>query len=268
MAISVRHLTFGYGRVGVLNDVSLDLPRGRLAALLGRNGSGKSTLLKLLAGFLPSGPGRIYVMGADICAMSFRERAKRIGFLPQGHSPVFPFRVEDVVLTGRAAEVRMTPGRQDVAKAQAAQARVGISHLAERPYSELSGGERQLVMIARVLAQGPTFLLMDEPLAHLDIANQVRVMRLFKEMTASGLTVLVVLHDPNLALLFADDIALIKEGRILRCGPVEDLRDKAPYEDVYDLRLTSVPLGGRFFLVPASAASSSFKPGIDGCESG
>jgi len=263
MAITVRHLTFGYGPAGVLNDVSLDLPKGRFAALLGKNGSGKSTLLKHLAGFLPSGPGRVRVMGADICALSFQERAKRIGFLPQGHSPVFPFRAEDVVLTGRAASVRVTPGRRDLAKAQAALARVGIAHLAERPYSELSGGECQLVMIARVLAQDPMVLLLDEPLAHLDIANQVKVMRLFKEMTASGLTVLIVLHDPNLALLFADDIALIKEGRILHYGPAGDLRDKALYEAVYDLKLASVPLGERFFLVPACAVPSSSVAGLD-----
>lgn len=250
MSLDVHDLRFAYAAQPVLRGVSFRVEPGTLTALLGPNGSGKSTVLKHLAGFLPPGRGRVRVLGRDVAGLSLRERARLLGFLPQSHVPVFPFRVEEVVLTGRAAGITFLPGRKDLEKAAEAMARVGIAHLAGRPYSELSGGERQLVLIARVLAQEPKVFLLDEPLAHLDIANQVRVVRLLKSLAASGLTVLIVMHDPNLALLFADGIVVLKEGRVLRFGTHAQMADRGLYEEAYGVGLAAVPFGDRFLLVP------------------
>ena len=153
-------------------------------------------------------------MGKDLNRLSLSERGKLIGFLPQFHNPVFPFTVREVVLTGRAAYVFSQPGRRDREKADQAIAEVGIEELRDRPYTELSGGERQLVMIARVLAQEPRVILLDEPLSHLDLANQVRFLGLVKKLTAGGLTVLAVLHDPNLAFLSGDHFVFLKDGQV------------------------------------------------------
>jgi len=261
MSLDVHELRFAYAAQPVLRGVSFRVEPGALSALLGPNGSGKSTLLKHLAGFLPARQGRVRVLGRDLAGLSLRERARLIGFLPQSHVPVFPFRVAEVVLTGRAAGITFLPGRKDREKAAEAMARVGIAHLADRPYSELSGGERQLVLIARVLAQEPRVFLLDEPLAHLDIANQVRVVRLLKELAAAGLTVLIVMHDPNLALLFADGIVVLKEGRVLRFGPHGEMADRRLYEEAYGVALAAVPFGDRFLLVP-DAAPPAEPPGL------
>jgi iron complex transport system ATP-binding protein len=181
MAIHVHHVHFAYDSRTVLQDVSLQAPTGEFTILLGKNGSGKSTLLRLLAGLLPLKEGTVEILGKNLDRLSLAERGRLIGFLPQFHNPVFPFSVREVVLTGRAAYVFSVPGRKDRDKADQAIAEVGLEPLRDRPYTELSGGERQLVMIARVLAQEPKVILLDEPLSHLDLANQVRFLGLVKK---------------------------------------------------------------------------------------
>jgi iron complex transport system ATP-binding protein len=249
VAIRVSELRGGYGAQPVLDRVSLRVGRGRFTALLGRNGSGKSTLLKAIGGQLPS-DGEILVMGQDLSRISTRERARRIGYLPQFHSPVFAFSVEDVVLTGRAAQVATLPGAADRGAAKQALARVGLEHLRARAYSELSGGERQLVMFARILAQGPQVVLLDEPLAHLDLPNQVGLIRLIHALRDEGITILAVLHDPNLVFLHADEVIFLKEGKVL-----EPAADTLPWDSgllaaVYGAALEVIPFRDRALVVP------------------
>jgi iron complex transport system ATP-binding protein len=214
MSIDIHQLSFSYGRDPVLREISFSVQRGKLTVLLGRNGSGKSTLVKLAAGLLPFRQGVIQVEGKNIGALSSAERARTIGYLPQFHTPVFPFTVEDVVLTGRAAFVWSTPGKRDGEQVHAGLEAVHLHHLRDRPYNALSGGERQLVLMARILAQDPAVILLDEPTSHLDLANQVTLLDLLRQLAGRGKTILAVLHDPNLAFQFADEMLFLKEGRL------------------------------------------------------
>lgn len=250
MGISVQNLSFSYGRLPVLHSVSLDAPEGRFSVILGRNGSGKSTLLGLIAGILPYRTGRIVVAGHDLSSLTLGEKARLIGYLPQFHNPVFPFTVEDVVLTGRASYIFALPGRKDRAKTDEVIEKVGIRHLQRRPYSELSGGERQLVMIARVLAQEPKVILLDEPLSHLDLANQVRLLSLIKELVASGLTVVAVLHDPNIAFTWGNFFILIKDGAIRQLDHGENPWDPSTIMDLYGVTVATLSYRDRALVIP------------------
>jgi iron complex transport system ATP-binding protein len=250
MAIRVDRLCFSHPSGFRLEEVSLHVPTGRLSVLLGRNGSGKSTLLRLLAGLEPPMSGRIEVLGQDMARLSTAGRAKLIGYLPQFHSPVFPYTVEEVVLTGRAPYVFTVPRARDREKAEEALGTVGLAGLKKRPYTELSGGERQLVMMARVLAQEPRVILLDEPLSHLDLANQSNLLNLLRRLVDHGITVLAVLHDPNVAFAHGDSFFFMKRGMIQRPGQGQAPWEAAFLEELFDARLETVPHNGRAFVLP------------------
>jgi len=250
MAIRVQQASFTYDGLAVLKDVTLRVPAGAFTVLLGKNGSGKSTLLKMMAGLLPLKTGTIEIFGKNLYRLSLSEQGRLIGYLPQFHNPVFPFTVREVVLTGRAAYVFSLPGRRDREKADQAIAEVGIEELRDRPYTELSGGEKQLVMIARVLAQEPKVILLDEPLSHLDLANQVRFLGLVKKLTASGLTVLTVLHDPNLAFLSGDHFVFLKDGRVREMAGGERPWEAALLSEIYGTPIETLPFRDRALVVP------------------
>ncbi len=250
VAIEVRHLSFRYGTVPVLDDVSLRARAGRFTVLLGPNGSGKSTLLRLLARTIEGGTGSIEVLGRPLRELGGAERAGLIGFLPQNHQPVFGLLVEDVVLTGRAAMVSLRPRAQDQSFARAAMAAVGIEHLVGRPYTELSGGERHMVLLARVLAQRPRVLLLDEPFAHLDLANQVRLLEILARQAAQGVTIVAVIHDPSLAFQHGDDFLFLRNGKIVPV-PADTLPwDPSVLRNVYGARVHVVPFEDRAIVVP------------------
>jgi iron complex transport system ATP-binding protein len=172
-----------------------------------------------------------------------------LGFLPQQHRPVFPFTVNDVVLTGRAGSVRFSPRTDDLALADQALTRIGIDHLGDRLFTELSGGEQQLVMLPRVLAQRPAIILLDEPISHLDLAYQARVMKVIRALVEEGITVVAILHDPNIAALHADHLVCLKDGRILEGGTGATLRPEV-LEMIYDVQLTSLQFRGKTLVLP------------------
>lgn len=217
-AIRISGLGYKYGERRILEAIDLDIAEGCFTILLGRNGSGKSTLFRLIAGFQPLAEGCIEIFGTPSGRLSMRERAHILGFLPQHHRPVFPFRVHDVVLTGRAGHVRFLPGQPDLEKADEALVRAGIEHLGDRLFTELSGGEQQLVMLARILAQQPRIILLDEPISHLDLVHQMQVMTILQSLARDGYTVFAIIHDPNLATLYADRLVCLKNGRLLNGG--------------------------------------------------
>ena len=250
MSIALKDVSFGYGEKTILHHLDIRIPPGKFTAVLGKNGSGKSTLLRLIAGFIKPKSGSIEVFGKDVNRLATAERAKRIGFLAQSHYPVFPFSVEEVVLTGRAAYIFSTPTRKDKEKAENAIQRIGIEDLKKRPYSELSGGERQLVMIARVLAQEPKIMLLDEPLSNLDLSNQARILTLLKGLVSSDLTVVAVLHEPNTAFRYGDYFIFMKDGTASEFEGVNGVFHSDLLSDVYGIRIEMVRFRNRFLVVP------------------
>jgi len=250
-AVRVSGLSFAYSGRVILEDVNFDIGAGKLTFILGQNGSGKSTLLKLLSGLLSGNKGLIEISGKDIKKLTFQERSRLTGFLNQQHKAVFPFSVEDVVLTGRAGFVNFIPRQADVTAANSALEKAGIMHLKTRLYTELSGGEQQMVMIARLLAQNPQILLLDEPTTHLDFSNQSHLLRMLKHLVMEGLTIIAVVHDPNLAFMFGDDFLFVNEKKVIRSGEKTDPWDSDFLATIYNRSVTTIPYKGRAILVPS-----------------
>jgi iron complex transport system ATP-binding protein len=220
MTLAAERLSFGYPGRTIGRDVSLTVKPGEAVALLGPNGGGKTTLLKTMLGLLSPHDGQVLVEGRPLSALSVAERARLVGYVPQAHAGAFAFAVREVVLMGRTAHQGLFAGASaaDRAVAETMLAELGVGHLAGQPYTQISGGERQLVLIARALAQEPRYVVLDEPTASLDFGNQGKVMRRIKDLTRLGLGVLFTTHDPNQALRHADRVALLGSGRLLIDG--------------------------------------------------
>jgi iron complex transport system ATP-binding protein len=223
--LAARGLAIGYRDRVVGRDLDVSLAAGEVLALLGPNGGGKTTLLKTLLGLIPPLAGEVSLAGQPLGRLTLRERARLIAYVPQVHAGTFAFTVEDVVLMGRTShgDLLSPPSAHDRAVASEAIARLGIFHLGPRPYTLISGGERQLALIARALAQEPRIVVLDEPTASLDFGNQGKVMREIRALAASGLGVVFSTHDPNHALRFADRALLIRDGTRLACGPSREV---------------------------------------------
>lgn len=233
-ALKIAGVSFGYDGKSLLKDIEFEIKDGSFVILLGRNGSGKSTLLKLMAGILKPQKGKIEIYGEDIHKMSFTQRAKMIGFLAQSHNTVFPYSVEEVVITGRTPYILYSPNKEDRQKSIDAMERVGIISLKDKPYNQLSGGERQLVMIARVLAQEPKIILFDEPLTFLDIYNQIRFISLVREILLHNLTIVMVIHDLTTAIRLDADYIMLSGGCMAAYGK-KDIFTKENIQKVFNV---------------------------------
>lgn len=236
-SIEAIGLSVGYpGRV-VLEGVDLRLETGSVTALLGPNGSGKSTLLKTLCKELPELSGEVRICGRTVAKLGFTELAQRIAYVPQEELPPFRFSVRQVVLMGRMPHSQgLFDTAEDHRIAEEAMRSADCAHLAERPINEISGGERQRVLIARALAQQARILLLDEPTSHLDLGHQVAVIRLLNGLATKGHTVLAAVHDLNWAAAFAKDAVLLCNGRIGLNGPVCDVLSNSVVDDIYGVR--------------------------------
>ena len=225
MNLAARDLSYGYRARTIGRDVTIALNGGETLALLGPNGGGKTTLLKTMLGLLPPQAGSIMLDQRPLASISVAERARLIAYVPQSHAGTFAFTAFEIVLMGRTAHMGLlgAPSVKDRAVARAMLERLGIAHLATQPYTMISGGERQLVLVARALAQEPRFIILDEPTASLDFGNQGKVMRQIRTLTGEGLGVLFTSHDPNQVLRYADRVALLGEGRILTVGRTRDV---------------------------------------------
>ncbi|GJE61631.1 putative ABC transporter ATP-binding protein [Methylobacterium trifolii] len=244
--LAVEDLAFGYGTRRVGTGVSFTLAAGETLCLLGPNGGGKTTLFKTLLGLLPAQGGRVRLDGADVARMPRAALARAIAYVPQAHAAFFPFRVREVVLMGRASRLPAfaSPGPADHAAASAALDALDIGHLAERVYTEISGGERQLALIARALAGEPRVLVMDEPTASLDFGNQARVLGQIRRLGARGIAVILSTHDPGHAFLCADRVALLHGGRLLALGPPALTITPESLRTLYGVAVAVVPLPG------------------------
>ena len=230
LGVIAEGVSLSYNSRLVLGDVSLQLRKGAIVTLLGPNGCGKTTLLKIINGLLRPDSGKVYVDGNDVSRMGQTDMARLIGHVPQTQRSSFPFTALDIVLTGRMPHISALsqPGPRDLEKARQAMDMVGASHLSSGPYTQISGGERQLVMIARALAQEPSFLLLDEPTSYLDFKNQYQVLKMVSQIARDQkVTVVMTLHDPNHALMFSDEVVLLRKLAEKGCKDEQECKVKS-----------------------------------------
>lgn len=248
-AIRARSLAFGYDPAGpaVLDGIDLALPAGVPTALLGANGCGKTTLLRLLLGLRRPSSGGIELLGRPLAGMSRRERARTVGWVPQSEQIPFDFSLLDYVLLGRAPYLSplALPAPEDAALARQALATVGLAALADRPVTQLSGGEQQLGALARVLAQAPKIVLLDEPTSHLDLANRRAVLDVLRSLAASGTTLVFTTHDPALAAELARYVVLLRRGARPLAGPPDALLTSGHLTDTFAVPVTVTSHPGR-----------------------
>ena len=244
MEIEVQNLTFSYGKQPALREVSFSVQKGTLTAVLGANGAGKSTLFRCLLGFLTPQAGEIRLSGRPLSAYSRRETAEKIAYIPQSWEPIFNYTVLDTVLMGTTGtmNVLQRPGRRQQEAAVQALQRLGIEALAQRGIGTISGGERQLALIARALVQNAE-ILMDEPTANLDFGNQQRVLAQIRALAARGYTVLLSTHNPEHALRYAHRILALQGGHIAADGPTETALTPQLLQTLYGIQaiLAEVP---------------------------
>jgi iron complex transport system ATP-binding protein len=251
--LSAHALAIGYPDHRVGAGFELDLREGEVVALLGPNGGGKTTLLKTLLGLIPAQGGEVRLNGQALNTLTIPARAQLMAYVPQAATIGFGFSVRDVVMMGRTAHAGLLarPSAHDLRIAELSLARMGMAALADRPITQLSGGERQLVLVARALAQEPRIVVLDEPTASLDFGNQGKVMREIRRLAAQGLAVLFTTHDPNHALRFADRALLIRDGGTLASGPVGEVIDRHRLQALYGAdidELVDELRGGRAYL--------------------
>jgi len=250
--LSVQNLSFAYGERQVLSDISFTLEKGDFLSVLGPNGVGKSTLFRCILGLLHGYSGKITSDGEELSSMSKRELSRRIAYIPQINKPAFGYTVLDMVLMGTTRQLSpfAQPHRAQVMQAMEALRRVDAEHLAERDFTHLSGGEQQLVLIARAIAQQAGILVMDEPTSALDYGNQLRVLKLVRELAGEGYAVLLSTHNPQHALTFATRILALSGGRVAALGAPQDVLTREIVSSLYGVEVAFADTQGGRVLVP------------------
>ncbi len=246
MSLEVKNAAFGYRPdKNIFTGVSLKSAENDVLCILGPNGCGKTTLLKCISGILKPQHGDILLEGQSLLSLKRHEVAAVMGYIPQEHATGFAYKVIDVVLMGRTPHLGIfsSPSEKDYRIAEDAIAMVGASHLIDNKYTEISGGERQLVLIARTLAQQPKMLLLDEPTSHLDFRNQTLILKLVGKLAKSGLSVIMTSHFPDHALAYSGRIALMHNGNFLAQGHPKDVVNEKTLETIYGI-------GVKIFTVP------------------
>lgn len=247
MNVEINNLCFSYGAHEVLRDVSFTAREGEVTALLGPNGVGKSTLFHCVLGLLRGYEGSIRIGGADVRDMPARALAKLAAHIPQNHRVVFHYSVLDMVLMGTAHQVGVfaAPGSPQAERALWALEEAGIARLAQNSFLKLSGGEQQLVLVARALAQQARVLLMDEPTSNLDFGNQMRVLEIVRRLAETGYTVILSSHNPQHVLHFADGIVALHGGEVIARGTPGEVMDEALLRRLYgvDVRFVATEHG-------------------------
>jgi iron complex transport system ATP-binding protein len=264
--LQVRDIRFSYAKP-VLKDVSFDVGAGELLAVLGPNGSGKSTLIKIIVGMLKPESGTVLVDGRNPASMPRRETARVIGYVSQESSVRFPLTAMELVLQGRFAQGRLIgfESERDVTEAEWAMSVTETGEFTSRPVTELSGGERQRVMLARALASRPRLLVLDEPVANLDISHQVKMLDLVKRLTIdTEMSAIVVTHELNLAADFATSVLLLKSGEMIAVGAPKEVMTEPLLRSVFetDLLVDANPASGapRVTLIRRNSDGSNLNP--------
>ena len=251
--IESRGLAIGYGDAVIAHDIDVAVHAGEVVCLLGPNGSGKTTLFKTLLRLLGRLAGSVSIAGEPIESLPRPLLARRLAYVPQAHISVFPFQVLDMVLMGRTAHLGMfsSPGEADRERAREALALLGIGHLADREYTRISGGQRQLALIARALAQDAPTIVMDEPTASLDFGNQALVLREVRRLAERGLGIVLSTHDPDHAFAIGNRVLVLHDGRVVADGAPRDVLTRQRLEEVYGVPVAIETLAdGRVTCLP------------------
>ena len=244
MSIEVQNLSFSYGDRPVLHDISFRVEKGEFLSILGPNGVGKSTLFRCVLGLLSGYTGQVLVDGADSRSFSVREAARHIAYIPQSSHPIFNYSVFDIVLMGRTSGLSTfrSPKKQDAELCRWALEKVGIPHLSDRCFHRLSGGEQQLVLIARALVQKAPILMLDEPTASLDFGNQLLVLEQCRNLAREGYTVIQTTHNPEQSYQYSDRILTLQHGRVLAEGTPKEVLTEKTIRALYGVEVDVVSL--------------------------
>lgn len=240
--LTVRDLAIGYGDKTIVSGINFSLNSALILCLLGPNGVGKSTLFKTVLGLIPSLSGSIQILEKDLSQCSRREISQSIAYVPQQGSMAFGFTALDMVLMGRSAYVGLfsTPSKADKEIALHCLERLGVVHLAHRLFPEMSGGEQQLVLLARALAQEPKALILDEPTASLDFGNQIMVIEQIQQLKAQGLAIFFCTHQPEHAARIADETLLLAKGQVFEQGATTEVLTVSSLATMYGLKSEQV----------------------------
>lgn len=241
MKLCVSHAEYHYDikKAHGFKDINFIVEDAGILTILGPNACGKTTLLKSIDGLLKLNRGSISINDKDLTRLSRVEIAKAIGFMPQFHEASFSFSVLDAVLVGRSPHIGLldAPKKEDIQIAKKAIEILGISYLMDTPYTQISGGEKQLVMLARTLAQQPSLLLLDEPTSHLDFGNQIRFLSTMQKLAADGMPIIMTSHFPDHAFLVSQKVALMKNGELIAVGTPKEIITEENLEEVYKIKV-------------------------------
>ncbi len=250
--VEIQDLGFAYGEAIVLHDLTMAVGPREVFAIVGPNAAGKTTLLRCIERILTPRTGTILIDGRDLKTLSARDVSRRAASVPQSHAPAFPYTVQDIVLMGRNPHLGAAaqPGPHDVAVAQEAMGELGIRAISARPYTQLSGGQLQMVLFARALAQEAQVLLLDEPTAHLDFRNRHLVMGRIRDLAVRrGLTVIMTVHDPNDAMQYADRVGLVSDGGLVALGTPQEVLTSDNLGQLYGMPIEVLTDGRRRVIV-------------------
>jgi len=248
MLIEIDSLSGGYGNGDICKEISCDLERGEILSVLGPNGCGKTTLFRLLLGFLPPTGGDIRINGRSTLEMTKKELAKLVAYIPQHHAPVFAYTVLEIIMMGRASHVSAFdhPKPVDREKAFTSMEKLHILHLANQTYTSLSGGQRQMVLIARAICQDANIFVMDEPGANLDYANQQLLVDIIVDLAEQGYGIIMSTHSPEQPFSIAHKVLLLKDGKNAAFGPPETAITSPVLERVYGIEMEVVSIVDRY----------------------
>ncbi len=255
--ISLKDVSFGYGAEKALSDLSLEIPAGQITAILGPNGSGKTTLLHLMLGLLIPQTGQVWLDGQPQAHYTRRAMCQFIGLVPQLEYLPFNFSVLEYVLLGRTPHLGMLelPGERDYQTALSMLDMLGLTHLQARLVTELSGGERQMVILARSLSQQTRILLLDEPTSHLDLSNKGRILQVLHDLAEQGITVVFTTHDPEAVALIAHQLILMRGGQVQASGTVAQTLTTENLTATYGVPVQVISVAGRAVVLLANFVS-------------
>ncbi|MBO4763683.1 MAG: ABC transporter ATP-binding protein [Candidatus Methanomethylophilaceae archaeon] len=246
MRVKIDGMEFGYSSIPVLHDVTLDLDGPQFVTIIGPNGVGKSTLIHCINKILMPRGGTVMINDVDVSEMKLKDVAKTVGYVPYTSTDTFPLSVVDTVLMGRSPHTGWRPKESDLEIVYNILKMLGIDHLADRPFNELSAGQHQKVMLARGLAQDPEILLLDEPTSNLDIRHQLEVTSILRELSRNkDLLVIMISHDINISAKFSDKVILLKDGTIYAAGTPEEVVTSENIREAYGVDSQVVSDEGR-----------------------